>query len=455
MKDSRQVCTNDKDGQGGVASLMMVVVLSLVFLTIGIAVARTSLVKFHSLETLKNSRHSYYFAESGVEDTLIQFMNDISYIGNPVGEETPIGTYYSTVSNLGNVYDFKSWVTSGNTRRIVVLNITVSYEVAEIATKATYMADFFTIGGEGAKVRGDIWTNDDFIVEEEGIVEGNLSAAGKGSHAVNWVRDKVSGGDPLLLDGRVIDNPETTEVVEGNIVAADTVRVSGPTAYVQGDVTSDAQVYELYGGKIDGNITQEAGLEWNEIPVPSFEFETYKQQADEMGTYFTNATAFENYVDSWDDGEERRLPKSLYYVKSGAVKIYAGTPVHLDGLLVVEDNLYIYSEWYQTAQNGLPAIVCGKDLKIENKFNFGSGGYDFSGPVRINGIVFTEKVINLFRTFDTEDIIVDGAVWAGDDITIGLHTFVNYNLDPESIVGFDFVTGITDMQVNYWQEVTE
>lgn len=452
MKIFKQVSIKDKISQQGVATLMIVTVLSLVFISVSIAIARTSLVKFQSVETLKNSRKSYYLAESGIEDTLIQLEEDLSYSGNPQGENTPIGMYYSNIDKLGDDYTITASSKNGGTERSVALGITLYYELAEVTTKATYMADFFWMSGEGARVRGDVWTNDDFDVIDNGIIEGNLAAAGKGSMATNWVWDGFIFGNPALQGGQIKDNPDTPEF-DGNIVAADDVKVSGPTAYVQGNVTTDGHVYKLFGGQVYGTISEHAGLTWEQIPVPGFQFDEYKQQAIQKGTYFANSNAFENYVDSLDTGIERRLPEDVYFVKSGAVKINAGSPVYLDGLLVVVDSLYIYSAWYQNAQNGLPAIVCGKYLYIENKFNFWSWNYDHAGPVRINGIVFAEKDVSLFRTFGDEDIIVEGAAWAGDDISIGTHSYIHYNLDPMAVQGFDFVNGISDLQKNYWEEI--
>ncbi len=454
MKLFKQVFIKDKLNQNGVATLMIVSILTMLFVILSISMARTNLVKFKSLENLKNTRRDYYLSETGIEDTLYQLIENISYSGNQEGEELPIGVYYSTIDKVGDNYDIVSWAKNGNTKRIVNLNILVSYEIAEVTTKATYMADFFWISGEGSRIRGDVWTNDDFDVLESGVIEGNLTAAGKGSFAVNWVWDGIMGGNPALEGGQVLDNPDTTEL-DGNITAADNVKVSGPSAYVQGNVVSDGQVYELFGGEIGGTIIEEAGLEWEEIPVPNFEFSEYEALAVSKGTYFANSNSFENYVDSLDDGEERRLPEDLYYIDNGTVKIYAGSPVYLDGLLVVEDSLYIYSEWYQNAQDGLPAIVCGKSLNIENKFNFWSLNYDYAGPVRINGIVFAEKKIDLIRTFSNEDIIVEGAVWAGDDIFIRKHTYIHYNIDSLSVEGFGFVTGISDLQKNCWQEIID
>lgn len=449
----KQVLTIDKNNQKGIALLMTVSILALVFVAISISITRTNLVNFQTVEILKNSRSSLYHAESGVEDTMIQLEENLSYPGNPTGEVTPALTYFSQVDKLGNLYDVTAWAIEGDTRRQVTFNLNISFDIPAVTTKAAYMADFFWISGEGARVRGDVWTNDDFDIIEGAVVEGNLGSSGKGSFAVNWVWDGVVGGNPALQGGRVLDNPDTTDVVEGNIIAYDSVRVSGPSAYVQGNVTSNDYVWEMFGGNIAGTITQYAGYEFQQIPVPIFEFSTYQQLAITQGTYFNNANQFENYLDSIDNGTERRLADDIYYVKSGAVKVEAGSPVYLDGLLVVEDNLYIYSEWYQVAQNDLPAIVCGKDLNIQNKFNFFTWNYDYSGPVRITGIVFTEKDIDIFRTFNTEDIIIEGAAWAGDDIYIGEHSYVHYTLDPLNIEGFGFVTGISGLEEHYWEEV--
>jgi len=452
LKILKLTFTRDKSEESGAATIMVVTVVMAVLVTISIALARTNLIHFQSVETLKNSRFVYYLAESGIEDTLLQLEDNINYSGNPAGESTPIGTYYSNVDALGNDYTLTSWVIESNIRREVSLNITLYYEIAEVTTKATYMADFFWISGEDARIRGDVWTNDDFEVVENGVVEGNLAAGGKGSMAVNWVWDGVMGGNPALAGGQVIDNPDTPET-DGNINAADAVKVSGSTAYVEGNVISDSYVWEIFGGTIDGEVFQYAGQTWEPIPVPNFDFNEYKSQAVQKGTYFSNANSFLTYLSSIDDGDERRLLEDLYYVDNGALKIPAGSPIYLDGLLVVEDNLYIYSEWYQTAQDGLPAIVGGKGVEIANKFNFWSWNYDYAGSVRINGIVFAEKDVSMFRTFSNEDIIVNGAVWAGDDVFIMEHTFINYDLDPLNVIGFDFVSGISDLQKNYWREI--
>lgn len=451
MKAFKLQYIKDKN-ESGVATLLMVTILVIVFMMVSVAMAKTNLIKFKSLEDMKNTRSAYYLAESGIEDSLYLLFDNISYSGNPDGEVTEIGTYYTTVDKLGDIYTITAWAVEGGTKRINSLNVNISYELAEVTTKATYMADFFWISGEGSRIRGDVWTNDDFEVLEHGVVEGNLVAAGKGSFAVNWVWDGVIGGNPELTGGEILDNPETPEF-DGNLTAADDVKVSGPTAYVAGNVVSDGDVYEIFGGTIDGEIIEDAGIDWELIPVPQFDFDEYKQEAITKGTYFNNSNSFENYLDSLDDGEERRLPEDLYYINNGAVRIYAGTPVYIDGLIVVEDNMYIYSEWYQNAIDGLPAIVCGKTLEIGNKFNFWSWSYDYAGPVRINGIIFAEKRMELFRTFSNEDIIIEGATWAGDDIFVMEHTYIHYNIDPMAIQGFNFVNGISDIQKNYWQEV--
>lgn len=451
MRTFKQVYTKDNKHKGA-ASLVIVTLITIVLVVLGMQFTRTNMIKFEELELIKKTRHSYYMAESGIEDTLYQLEEDISYTGNTAGEETPIGLYYSDVNSIGDDYTINSWGIYGETYREVALNVTISYDTAPVTTKATYMADFFWISGDGAKIRGNVWTNDDFEVVEHGVIEGNLHSAGKGSFAVNWVWDGILGGDPDLEGGEVLDNPDTDEV-EGNIVAADAVKVSGPTAYVEGNVTSESYVWEIFGGDIAGQKNEYEDLDWELIPVPVFEFEQYEQQAVSQGTYFSSANSFENYVDSLDDGSSRTLPEDLYYIQDGSVVIEGETPVYLDGLLVVEDSLYIYCDWNQNAKNNLPALVVGDDLSIENEFDFWSWSYEDAGNVNINGIVFAKKDISMFRYFNDEDIVIDGAIWAGDDVFIGKHTFIDYNVDPLNVVGFGFVTGISNIEKNYWDEV--
>lgn len=453
MKNFKQALKKGKFSiqQNGVATLTLVLVIAILFLSISISISKSNLINFKSLEDVKNSSHSYYLSESGIEDSLIQLEENIDYSGNPGGETTPIGTYFSTIQKLGNNYTISANSTNGYTYRTVALNISLAYSLAPVVTKAVYMADFFQLSGEGAKIIGDVWTNDDFDIIAYGELEGNLTAAGKGSMAVNWVWDGTPFGDPLIPGGKILDNPDTPDA-EGNVLVADTIKISGPQAYIQGNVVSDHYVWRLFGGTVGGTITQNANTQWQQIPVPNFDFNEYKDQAIQKGTFFSNANSFSNYLSSIDNGTERRLTEDIYYVGNGALKVEAGSPVYLNGLLVIEGDIYIYSEWHQEAQNGLPAIVAGNYIHIENKFNFKTLKYDHAGVVRISGILFAQKDINLFRTFADEDIIIEGAAWAGDDTFIGTHTIIDYNIDPLNVNGFDFVNGISDLTKNYWRE---
>lgn len=440
-----------KDNSSGVAAIVIVMFVGAVMGNIAISIASTNLNVFESIEYIRQSRRSFYLAESGVEDSILQLEDDLAFSGNPAGEIIPTGTYFSDISNLGSTYTVSTSARRGDTLRSHEATLVIEFSTAPVATKASYMADFFYLGSDNATVRGDVWTNDDFDINEGGVIEGNLTSLGKGSFAVNWVWDGIIGGNPSVPGGRVIDNPETSEV-EGNVFAEDTIRVSGPTALVTGDAISNNNVFEIFGGTIEGSITQNAGLEYDDIPVPTFDYEFYEQLAITNGTYFSNGNAFENYVDSFDDGDTRTLPDGVYYVKSGAVQFEGGSDIHLNGTLIAEGNIDIRSGWFQVAQNDLPAIVGGQEVQISNKFNF-FGGYQFAGPVRITGIVFSEKDVDVFRTFPGEDIIVDGGVWSGDDIFIRDNSFIKYNPDVLEVDGFGFATGISGITKLDWEEV--
>lgn len=445
MKIFKRRFIKDRLEEKGFSSILVMTIITIVLTMLSIGITRTNLLGFKSLELLKNTRKSYYLAESGLEDSIFLLYENVRYPGDPTGIVTPIGTYYSDINSIGELYSVLSWADERETRRKLLLNASIEYSEAAIVTKATYMSDFFVIRGEGSHIRGDVWTNDDFRVGEYALVEGNLAAAGKGSQAVNWIWDGVVGGDPNIDGGDIVDNPTTTEIVEGNVLVWDTVHISGSGSWVENDVTSNENVEIMFGAQVGGTVTEDADTEWDEIPVPVFNYADYKADAVEKGTYFANQQGFLAYLNSLDDGEERRLPEDLYYVENGAVKIDGGTPVYLDGLLVVEDNLYIQCEWHQTALNDLPALVAGKDINIINE------GVP-AGDVRITGIVYANKRIDLYRLFEDEDIIIDGAVWAGDDIFIEENTYVIYNVDVQFVQGFGFVNGITDIDKNNWAE---
>ena len=440
-----------KTDEKGVAAIVMVVVIGMALLLVTTAIASTNLSVFQTIEGFKSARSNYYLAESGAEDSLILLIDDINFNGYPLGLTTPFGLYYSTVDSIGENHVITSWALDNQNYRKVKTSINAIYDYEPVVTKATYMADFFVIMGEGARVRGDVWTNDDFDIGWLGTVEGNLTSIGKGSMAVNWVWDSVNGGDPSRIGGKVVDNPDTAEI-EGNIFAFDDVKISGPNTYVSGNVVSNGLVLEIFGGDVQGTITNNAGLTYDNIPVPVFDFEIYQDQAIAEGRYYNNSNTFGNYVDSLDNGETRTLPDGVYYIKNGVVKIGPGSPVYLNGTLVVEDNLKINCAWYHNSLNNLPALVSGKQISIINKFDLGDLDYDYAGPVRINGVVYAETRIDLFRDNADEDIIIDGAVWAGDDIFILDHSFVNYDDTVKNTGGFGFASGISGIEKVYWIE---
>lgn len=448
MKLFKRVLNKDTKEQKGVAALTLVSVLTVVFMMLGIAIARTNLVKFETVQLLKDTRRSYYMAETGIEDTLIQIYEDIHYGGNPTGEETPIGTYFSSVESLDDDYNITGWGLNGKTRRELKLNVVLNFEVALVTTKAIFMADTFSMKGVGSRIQGDTWTNDDFVIENDAIVEGNVSAAGKGSMAVNWVWDGVVGGDPAIQGGQIIDNPETAAQVEGNVLAFDSVKVSGSGAYVQGDVICNGTVDVINDGLVDGTITQDAGVEWQEIPVPNFNFDQYREEALAKGTFFNNQLQFEVYMESLEEDGEIHFPEDLYYVENGDVKIDYDLTVYMTGLLVVQDNLYIYSEWHHNNANDLPALAAGKDMQLVT--------YQTrqAGPINISGIIYAGKVIYMKRLWPSDQLYIDGAAWAGDDIFIEENSFIKYNEDVASdVLGFDFVSGLSDLQINSWEEI--
>ena len=65
------------------------------------------------------------------------------------------------------------------------------------------------------------------------------------------------------------------------------------------------------------------------------------------------------------------------------------------------------------------------------------------------------KIDDYINISINEDIIIEGAVWAGDDISVETHSYVHYNINTMDIQGFNFVNGISDVQKNYWRETVE
>ena len=185
------------------------------------------------------------------------------------------------------------------------------------------------------------------------------------------------------------------------------------------------------------------------IEVPVFDFEAYKAEAQNNGTYFSTAVQFKAYVNSLDDGETQTLPDGIYYIENGNLQFNPGSKIVLYGTIVTEGVLQLYCGVEINAQNNLPAIVAQKDVEFQDH-----GWPEYGGDlVTINGVVYSERDIILKHDNSSKEILINGATWAGDDLRVEQATRLIYDPDVVNTVGFGFASATDNIELHSWQEV--
>lgn len=425
----------------GQIAIIAILIVSSILVLISLAISYISVTNYFIGNVGLDSTNAYFLAESGIEDALMSLRQDINYSGGSFN--TPIGEYLISVNRVDdNNFNIRSEGVVGTVVRAVEVDISISLQNDRITQYAGFGADNVHMTGPDSIIYGDVWANDDIDFTDGSVAYSEVTSAGRGSFFTSYVN----------YGAEIKDNPNTIDVIEGNLWSVNAVRLCG--GHVYGDVHSENEIFtelkhcEL--GLIDGDSYPEEDLseQTDLIIVPTFDFETYKTIAENNGTFFANSTQFMSYVDSLDDGEARVLPDGVYYIETGNIHFDVGNPIKLNGTIISQGVIQFFCGLEINAQNNLPSIVARKDIEFRD-YGFPQFGGDF---VTINGVVYSERDIILVHEDSGKTINVTGALWAGDNLEIEQSSLVIYDPSVVDTEGFGFEEVIDNINLLEWKE---
>lgn len=426
----------DRNNEQGQVAIIAIIVVSMMLISVVFAISFIAVTNYQTAGVNSVSVQAYFLAESGMEDALIHLRRDLLYSGGTYDSE--VGTYTITVDKSGNDYTVRSEGSCGDVVRVITASLSINIQTEEITKYVAYGSDDVWMYWSNATVHGDLWANDDINFTDDSKVYGNVTSAGRGSFFTSWVN----------WGAEILDNPDTTDVVEGNIWSVNAIKVWG--GHIHGDAYSENWIDAFWGGQIDGNEYEYQDLSnvTERIEVPLFDFALYEDEAKSAGTYFSTSVQFESFVNGLDDGDTRTLPDGVYYIENGNIKFEPGSKIVLNGTIVTEGDITFYCGVEINALNDLPAIVAQKDL------GFLDYGWPWYGGdlVTINGVLYSERDINLRHNDGGGKITVNGAAWAGDDLRIEEDTDLIYDPNVVNTNGFGFLSSTDNIQLHDWQE---
>ena len=425
----------ESDERGQIA-IIAIIVVSLMLVTVVFAISFVAVTDYKTANVSTDSVQAYFLAESGMEEALIRLKRDMLYSGGAYTSD--IGTYEISVDKSGNDYTVRSEGSFGDVTRVITTSLSIDIQTEEVTKYVAFGSDDVWMYWSDSIIYGDLWANDDINFTDDSRVYGNVTSAGRGSFFTSWVN----------WGAEVLDNPNTPGVVEGNMWSVNSIKVWG--GHIHGDANSEHGVYTLFGGQIDGdrNSYQDLSAETERIDVPLFDFATYEEEAQNDGTYFSTAVQFEGYVNGLEDGNTRTIPDGVYYIENGNIKFEPGSKIVLNGTIVTEGEITFYCGVEMNSQGDLPVIVAQKDISF----------YDYGWPhyggdiVTINGVIYSEKDINLDHDNNSGTISITGATWAGDDLRVRKDTTLVYDPAVADTNGFGFLSSTDNIQLHEWQE---
>lgn len=421
------------------ASIAIVSALTIIMVVISLLTATVSVNQYRAQNNSLDATQAQIYVDSGLEEALIRLQRNSNFSGATY-TQGGISVQIS-VANTG-VNSRTITVTTLNTqvRRQLQAQVSISGQQNLLEDYAVFSGERVRIAKSNARLRGNLWTNDNADIDESTRVEGNVASAGQGSGSNTSIRN----------GGRVVDNPATPEI-EGNVGSIDRIRVTNG-GVVQNVAMSKVSVQVTSGGSV-GQAIVNSSLQVPTLPIPSFKYSDYRQAAINAGTYYTSPQQFLNFLSL----NGNTMSGGVHYIDSTSKLTFAsGTTYNLTGTIISHGEIEVQSLSYtHVAGSDLPAIASKEEIYFtdQNPCNC---------TVNITGIVFSDQTVLLKHDQytgapGTYAINVVGAVWAGDEAYLEDNSSIIVDTSITSAAeGFNFtstpVPPGTDniLEVNSW-----
>ncbi|MBL8014779.1 MAG: hypothetical protein JNK26_01160 [Candidatus Doudnabacteria bacterium] len=378
------------------ASIAIVSALAIILVVVSLLTATISVNQYRSQGTSVLATRSQIFMDAAFEEALIRLKRNSNYVGETYTSEDGV-VIQIAIANTG-VNERQVTVTTINqpVRRQLIATVSISGQANLLEDYAVFAGENVQLVKSSARLRGNLWSNDNVDLDEGTLVEGNVAAAGQGNGSNTSIRNGA----------RVQDNPLTTEI-EGNVGAIDRIRITN-NGYVQNVALSKVAVNITSGGYA-GQAIVNSGLSVPTIQIPSFKFDDYKQVAINAGTYYTTPQQFLNFLTL----NGNTMSGGVHYIDSTSTLTFAsGTTYNLTGTIISNGQIIVESLNYtHNAGSDLPAIAAKDDV-----FFLDQNSCDCRATV--TGIIFSQQEIRFkhdqYSGPLTYAVNITGAAWAGD-----------------------------------------
>lgn len=404
------------------ASLALVVALAAVMLSVSVLVSSISYNHYQDERSEIDATQSFLYTDTAMEDALLRLQRDVNYTGSVYNSS--IGQVLISVSTIDSTHK-QVTVTAQSlpVKRVIQATVSVTKEVNPVVNAVIFGGDDVKILRSNSLIVGDVYTTDNIDVDNSAIVQGNVYTAGQGFLTSSDIHNR----------GKIMDNPNTSGVVEGNIYSVDKIKVLG-SGVVTGAAVSKSSVV-VSGGSVGSSLV-DPNLALPVINIPTFKYDTYKAQAQSEGTYYTSPSQFLNYLSL----NGNTVSGGVHFIDSTSdLWLIDLSTYNITGTIISLGNIYILGQNYnQTAENNLPALVSKKNIFVIDLV-------PCNCAATINGVIFAEQSVYLqhvhYNGTNAFSITVTGGVWAGDFTYVQDYAKVIYDTNiTKNVQGFNFST---------------
>ncbi len=393
----------------GFTVIILVLFITSIAVFISVSVSQLGILNTRMGYNISQSNQSFYVSESGIEDSTLRITKGWVY---DASESITLGDATATFSITDSATEptHKIITSAGNTNnrfRTLQAIVERTDQPASFSYAAFGDNDLHTDSHDNdhySVINGNIWSNDDLTIQDGNTVNGNVVAKGE------------------------LELESANAVITGDVQADEVELESGTT--INGNVTAVSEIDNE--GVITGTATTDPGLVIGQLTFPSFDYATYKTQAQGAGTFYNTNNDFITFIETQYDAPSSTyiIPTGVYYVanKIELNNLAYPDPVIVSGTLISEDKITIKTTYTHTSANNLPLLVAKKKIEVKDD--------DDAGPVSLTGLVYSEQEIHLHHDELADKITVTGSLIA-EEVHICESAEINYDAAVLATQGFD------------------